>query len=149
MDNDELKNLAQKVLADAYVMSLGTVDENGVWVADLIYLSDENFNLYWISMPEARHSRAIEKNRKVACTITAGWATNKERALQIEGEAEKIDGPLFEYEKKSEEKRGLDIPKAPGEILGKGHIWYKLKPTKIELLHSEPFGYERKSVHLD
>lgn len=78
MKNEELKNLARAVTKDAYVMSLGTVDEKGVWVADLIYIPDENFNLYWISMPNARHSQAIERNNKVACTITASYTTNKE-----------------------------------------------------------------------
>lgn len=146
MKNEELKNLARAVIEDAYLMSLATVDENGAWVADLIYVSGDNFNLYWISMPNARHSRAIEQNSKVACTITANYATNKERALQIEGIAERIDGSLFEYEKKLERKRGLPAPQAVGEILGKGHVWYVLKPTKIELIHSEPFGYERQSV---
>lgn len=148
MDNDELKKLAQEVLNDARLISLGTIDENGVWVADVIYVPDENLNLYWISMPQARHSQAIGGNSKVACSVTASHETNKERALQIEGVAEKIDGPLFEYEKKLEAKRGLPAPQAEGEILAKGHSWYVLKPTKIELIHSELFGYERKSVQL-
>lgn len=148
MNNDELNKLARGVMDDAFVMSLGVVDEEGVWVADIIYVPEENFNLYWISMPETRHSRAIEINKNVACTITASWVTNKERALQIEGVAEKIDDSLFEYEKRLEVKRGLPAPKTVGEILEKGHVWYVLKPTKIELIHSERFGYERKSVDL-
>ncbi|MDP2665822.1 MAG: pyridoxamine 5'-phosphate oxidase family protein [bacterium] len=148
MKNEELKNLAKAIIKDAYLMSLATVDENGVWVADLIYVSDTNFNLYWISMPNARHSLAVEQNNKVACTITASYMTNKERALQIQGIAKKIHGPLFEYEKKLEMKRGLPIPQAAGEILEKGHMWYVLKPTKIELLHSEPFEYERQSIDI-
>lgn len=148
MDNEGLKKLARGVLEDAYVMSLGTADEGGAWVADLIYVADEDFNLYWISFPQVRHSQAIEKNAKVACAITASHETNKERALQIEGVVEKIDGPLFEQEKKLEAKRGLPIPQRAGEILENGHVWYKLKPTKVELLHSEPFGYEKKAVTL-
>lgn len=89
MDNEGLKKLARGVLADAYVMSLGTADEGGAWVADLIYVADEDFNLYWISFPQ--------------------------RA---------------------------------GEILENGHVWYRLRPTKVELIHSEPFGYEKKIVAL-
>ncbi|MDO8593798.1 MAG: pyridoxamine 5'-phosphate oxidase family protein [bacterium] len=146
--NEELKNLVRAVIEDAYVMSLGTADKGGVWVADLIYVSDEDLNLYWISMPNARHSRAIEQNNKVACTITANSTTNKERALQIEGIVERINGPLFECEKKLEAKRGLPLPKAAGEILNKGHFWYVLKPKKLELIHSESFGYERQSVDM-
>lgn len=148
MNTDELKKLAQEVLNDAHLISLGTTDAQGVWVADVIYVSDEDLNLYWISMPQARHSQAIERNGRVACSVTASHHTNKERALQIEGVAGKIDGPLFEYEKKLEAKRGLPAPQAAGEILAKGHSWYVLRPTRVELIHSELFGYERKSVQL-
>jgi uncharacterized protein YhbP (UPF0306 family) len=148
MGNDELKNLALKVLEDGYVMSLGTLDDGGVWVADVIYVHDENFNLYWLSLPNVRHSQAIEKNKKVACTVTASWTTDKERALQIEGVGEKIEGTLFEFEQKLEIKRGMDVPKVAGEVLEDGHSWYKLTPTKIELLHSEHFGYKKQILDL-
>lgn len=146
MDNDGLKELARKVLEDGYLMSLGTMDEGGVWVADLIYIHDDEFNLYWISIPMVRHSRAIAGNNRAACAVTAGHETGEERALQMEGTVEKIHGPLFDYEKKLEAKRGLPTPQAAGEILEKGHVWYKFTPTKIELLHSKPFGYEKKPV---
>src|SRR3989344_4835344 len=144
MGNEEMKGLARQVLEEGYLMSLGTVDEGGVWVADVIYIHDEAFNLYWLSMPHVRHSKAIEENSKVACTITASWKTDAERALQIEGIAERIEGPMFELEKRLESKRGLPLPDEPGEILKKGHSWYMLKPTKIELLHSQSFGYDKK-----
>ncbi len=148
MDNDELKKLAFKILEDGYLMSLGTVDEGGVWIADVIYVHDKNFNLYWISAPETRHSRAIEGNNRVACAITASQEADKERALQIEDVAERIDGPMFEFEKKHRAKRGKGAPERPGEILEDGEVWYVLRPTKIELMHSEPFGYEKKSILL-
>lgn len=147
MDKEVLE-LVQGVLKDGFVMSLGTYDDGGVWVADLIYLADENLNLYWISLPGARHSKAIELNKKVACTITVSHETDNERAAQIEGVAEKIEGPMFEFERRLEFKRGLPEPNSPGEILDKGHVWYRLSPTKIELIHSKPFGYEKQVIKL-
>lgn len=148
LNNQEIKDLARKVLEDGYLMSLGTVDEGGVWVADVIYIHDENFNLYWLSFPHHRHSKAIEGSPKVACAITTSWETGNERALQIEGVAEKIDGPLFEYEKKLASKRGMMIPSVAGRVLEDGHSWYVLKPTKIELIHNKPFGYKKQNVEL-
>jgi len=148
MNKDEIKNLAIKVLEDGYLMSLGTVDDGGVWVADVIYIYDENLNLYWLSFPRARHSKAIESNKKVACTITTSWETGQERALQIEGVAEKVEGPLFEYEKKLASKRGMQIPEVAGKVLEDGHSWYVLRPTKVELIHNEPFGYKKQIVDL-
>ena len=149
MNNEDLKKLVKEVLNEGFVMSLGTVDDQGVWVADVIYVDDDRFNLYWVSMPDARHSKAIEKNNKVALTVTASWATDDEKALQIEGIAERIDGPLFEFEKKLETKRGLKIPEKEGEILSQGHVWYVIKPTRIELMYSKHFGYDRKGVNFE
>ena len=148
MDNKELRTLAIKVLEDSYVMSLGTIDEDGVWVSDVVYIHDENFNLYWISKLKTRHSQAIEKNKKVACTITASWKKNQERALQIEGTAIKGDKIPLEFEQRLEAKQDSEIPKTLGEILKDGNVWYVLKPTKVELIHSKPFGYEKKYIDL-
>ncbi len=146
MNNDELRTLAAKVLEDGYLMSLGTVDESGVWVADVIYVHDDDFNLYWISLPQTRHSKALGQNSQVACAITANQEVGKERALQVTGIAEKVDGPLFELEKKHRTKRGMEPPTRPGEILEDNHSWYVLRPAKIDLLHSEPFGYEHQII---
>lgn len=146
MDNNGLQQLARKILDDGYLMSLGTADDGGVWVSDVIYVADEGFNLYWISMPQTRHSKAVESNSAAACSITADEKPGKERALQIVGIAEKIEGPLFEMEKKLNAKRGMEMPKLPGELLEDGHVWYVLRPSKIELIHSEHFGYQRQSV---
>lgn len=149
MSKEEIKKLAEKVLEDGFVMSLGTLDEGGVWVADVIYIHDEDLNLYWLSFPHHRHSKAIEKNKKIACTITTSWETDKERALQIEGLAKKIEGPLFEYEKKLASKRGMRTPEVAGKVLEDGHSWYIIEPTKIELIHNEPFGYKKQIVDLE
>lgn len=147
MNNDELKGLAQKILQDTFVMSLGTFDQQGVWVADLVFLSDEDFNIYWVSMPNTRHSKAIELNNQVACTITASWDYKKERALQVSGTAERIT-PSLERERLYEAKRGRPIPEKEGEILSKGHAWYKLTPNTLKLIDSENFGYARQDVLL-
>ncbi|MES3004483.1 MAG: pyridoxamine 5'-phosphate oxidase family protein [Patescibacteria group bacterium] len=148
MDKLEIKKLAQQIAQEGYLMSLGTLDDGGVWVADVIYIADENFNLYWMSLPSVRHSKAIEVNNKVACTVTVSWEINKERALQIEGVAEKVEGPIFELEKKIELKKGKEMPKVAGEVLGKGHSWYVIRPSKVELIHSELFGYKKQIVDL-
>jgi nitroimidazol reductase NimA-like FMN-containing flavoprotein (pyridoxamine 5'-phosphate oxidase superfamily) len=54
----------KQVLEQGYILSLGTYDENGPWVADVRYISDDDFNIYWMSDPKFRHSEAIEKIHK-------------------------------------------------------------------------------------
>jgi uncharacterized protein YhbP (UPF0306 family) len=147
MTNEELKGLAAKVLEDAYVMSLGTVDEGGVWVADVIHVHDEDLSLYWLSLPKARHSQAIEGNPKVACSVTAAWATDQERALQIEGVASRVEGNLPALEKRLDAKRGY-ADAEEGDALDGGHCWYVLRPTKVELIDSALFGFKKQAIEL-
>lgn len=51
-----------EILEKGYLMSLATVDEGGVWVADVIYVYDDAFTLYWMSSLEVRHSQALFQN---------------------------------------------------------------------------------------
>lgn len=46
MDKNKIKNLIKEVLDQGYLMSLATVDDGGVWVSDVIYIYDDNFNIY-------------------------------------------------------------------------------------------------------
>ncbi|MBX4200639.1 hypothetical protein KW786_00765 [Candidatus Parcubacteria bacterium] len=45
MDHD-IKKLILEVLEKGYLMSLGTQDSAGVWVCDVIYIFDEDLNIY-------------------------------------------------------------------------------------------------------
>jgi len=143
---EDLKILVKEVLADGYIMNLGTTDQNGPWVAGVIYIADDDFNLYWISLPSARHSQAIAKNPLVACSIVAEQAPDKERALQIQGHASLLSESSLERELELRKKQGKALPTQEGEILKNGHKWFKLVPTKLELIHNKQFGWERKKV---
>lgn len=124
-------------------MSLGTVDDGGVWVADVIYVHDDSFNLYWLSQEDTRHSKAIAKNSKVGATITLERAFE---GLQIEGKAKKVTGALMKLARKHWKKSGKKPPKSESEILDPGESWYRLTPTKIELINEPLFGFEKKVV---
>ena len=56
---EALRALTQEVLDQAYLMSLGVNDKQGVWVADVIFTYDDDANIYWMSTPERRHSVAL------------------------------------------------------------------------------------------
>lgn len=146
MENN-IKDLVREVLEKGYVMSLGTLDENGVWVADVTYVYDENFNLYWISDPNTRHSKAILNNKKAAGTITVSVNGEKDIGAQFEGIAEKLNGPQYELAKKHYAKRAKKIPKETDDILGQ-NSWYMLRPVKIELIYEKYYGFEKKSLEI-
>lgn len=146
MEHD-IKNLIKEVLEKGYLMSLGTVDQGGIWVSDVIYIFDDNLNLYWMSDPDVRHSKAILKNQKVAGTITINLPKEDNLGLQFEGLAEKIDGARYDLAKKHYTKRKRPEPEEIDDVL-EGDSWYQLKPSKIELIHEKLFGFKKQRLEL-
>lgn len=141
-----LKERALEVLQKGHLMSLGTLDSEGVWVADLVYVFDEDLNLYWISSAETRHSKAILGDSRVAATVTVGGRSGEPNfCLQISGRGEKIDGPRYHLALKDAKKRNKPEPKPEDDIL-RGRSWYKLTSERIELIDEENFGYKRQKV---
>lgn len=147
MTQEELKNLIKEVLEKGYLMSLGTVDEGGVWVADVIYIFDDDFNIYWMSDPEVRHSTAVLKNPQAAGTITVSWDKDRELGLQFNGVVEKIEGPRYDLALKHYAKRDKPQPAESDDVL-EGDSWYVLKPKFFELINSQLFGFEKQKIIL-
>jgi len=144
----DIKAKILEVLSKGYLMSLGTIDEGGVWVADVIYIYDEDLNIYWMSDPDSRHSKAIEKNNQAATSITV---TNQGKApnlgVQLSGKTEKIEGPRHDLAVKHFKKRGKPEPKENDDVLD-GDSWYVLHPKRIDLIDEENLGYDKKSLDL-
>lgn len=143
----DLNSLVRSILGRGYLMSLATVDENGPWVSDVIYVHDEEGNLFWMSQTGTRHSLAVMKNPEVAATITlTGGPAEAEESLQISGFAEKIEGDILAIAIAHRAKRGKPAPAKTGEILGQGESWYKLRPIKLRIIHSPTFGKGARDV---
>ncbi len=144
---NNIKELIREVLDKGYLMSLGTADDGGVWVADVIYIHDDELHIYWMSDPDVRHSQALLKNNKVAGTITVSGADEHNTGIQFEGYAEKIEGLRFDLTKKHFIKRNKPEPKESDDVL-QGDSWYVLKPEKIELIYEKLFGFEKQKLEL-
>ena len=145
----DLRLLVESILTESRDLILATAKNNIPWAAELVFGHDANFNLYWISDIDTRHSSELKKNPNVAGVITVQPAGEiKNRGLQIEGVArelkeEEIIGAAREYFA----KRGTPhMPKTieEGNKLTQGRSWYILKPTKIYIIDEKLFGYERK-----
>ncbi len=143
---EEVKNLVKEILEKGYVISLGTTDEGGVWVTDLVYVHDEEFNIYWFSYDNVRHSVALMKKPNVAGTITLSTSTkDKDIGLQVEGIAEKVPDSNQKIALAYNAKKGRTTP----WTLEEGQSWYRLKPSKIELIYEPLFGFEKKTLELE
>src|SRR3989338_10388225 len=150
---DAIKKLIEEILSKGYEMSLATTDEGGIWVSDVVYVYDTSFNIYWRWKVRKRHSKAIEKDSQVSATITTSVHGGKNEGLQIDGEAQKVKGSV--------EMFVSHLHKRYGEIPHTMHIdennkltdpeisWYKLKPTKIELIYEKYYGFDKQVIILD
>src|SRR3989338_4040412 len=144
----DIKSKILEVLSLGHLMSLATLDDGGPWVADVVYVYDEDFSIYWMSDPEVRHSKAILKNAQVAGTITISNKSKEPNlGIQFSGKAEKIDGPRYDLAIKHLTKRGYPEPKETDDIL-QGDSWYMLRATKFDLIDEENHGYDKKSLEL-
>lgn len=139
----DVRARAMKTLERGYLMSLGTVDNGGVWVSDVIYIFDDALNIYWMSDPDARHSKAIEANSQGAGTVTVNAAGQDNLGVQFSGCARKIEGPRFDLALKHYAKRGKPAPAESDDVL-QGDAWYMLTPEVMELIDEENFGFTKQ-----
>jgi len=127
-------------------MSLGTFDKDGIWVADVVFVHDDDLNIYWLSAPDCRHSKAILENNNVAGTITNSTKSKEPNfGIQFSGKAERLEGARFNLIAKHWAKRNHKIPDISKalEVL-EGDRWYKIAPTDIELIDEANFGFDRQ-----
>lgn len=143
----ELKEVIFDTLRDALVINIATVKNNQPWVAAMIYVYDQSFNLYWLTKTSTRHSQEIALNPKVAANITAVQENGNARQLQIEGEAHLCDDQKIsvEVEEKYHERHKQFENKSLEELAAevKKYTLYKLEPTKIFVTHEALWGHNR------
>lgn len=145
--SDELTRLTKEVLERGYLMSLAIADEMGPWVADVIYVFDEELNLYWMSKPTRRHSKAIDAgDRRVAVAIAVTQGPDQpDEGLQISGIAQREQNPSNTLLKQWMKKMQRAFDAELGIVLDE-HVWYKLTPERIELIYQKQFGYNRQHI---
>lgn len=144
--NQKYLSQLKEIVDNTYLISLATVDESGPWVFDVVFVHDENFNIYWLSQPTYRHSQAILKDSRAAASITLSTKQGEDnKGLQMSGKIEKVEGDLLEISKLHAFKRKKPGPQ-PGEAISHGQSWYKFTPDKIELIYEPLLGYEKVSL---
>lgn len=138
------KELVAEYLPNIKTMQLGTAKDNQPWVCTVHYFSDEDFNLYWISTAERRHSQELKDNPNVAATIAVHINTDNEPyviGVTLEGKAELVGREI-------DEKIGAGYITKTGrdesvlEAIRTGqnpHQFYKMTPQKIVLFDTKNF----------
>lgn len=89
----EVRDAIRRMLEGHNTLTLATIADGSPWAASVFYVSDADFNLYFVSDQRTRHAQEMLGNPRVALAINAdvdGW--NDVRGLQIEGDAARVAG---------------------------------------------------------
>lgn len=132
---------AKQIIEENIYCTLATTSLDGTpWVSPVFYGYDENFNIYWISDKDAKHSQLLRENPQVSIVIF------NSQAPEGEGDGVYIQATVSELNDKEEAEKGVAFRdsrvkvedfrvKEIEEVLGKGQ-WrvYKAVPNNISKL---------------
>ncbi|MCC7325790.1 MAG: pyridoxamine 5'-phosphate oxidase family protein [Burkholderiales bacterium] len=147
MAADTLAVRIQAFLDAHHVMTLATGADGVAHAASLMYARTD-FTLYWTSDPAVRHSRALEKEQRVAATIAPDYTDFRTiRGLQIAGCAQRlvVDADVMRARSVMEERYAFlhELGQGP-EALSAAYAragFYVLRPARITLIdNARGFG---------
>jgi pyridoxine/pyridoxamine 5'-phosphate oxidase len=128
-----MSEAALKAIVDAnQYMTLATADEDGLpWASPVWFASIDYRELFWVSSPEARHSRNLAGRPEVAIAIfDSRQPPGTGRGVYIPATAEQLP--------ESEIERGLAVFSGVSEAQGAG-TWNRSDvqaPARLRLYHA-------------
>lgn len=127
-----LRNLAREYLDTMKLMQLATINNGQPWICSVYFVTDDNFNLYWMSARERQHSQEILSNPNVAITVVKD--AERKQALQIVGQVYEVtDKELRTVHELYTAKFGpndYDLDEIK-KYLPQGRAYWVFKPTKM------------------
>jgi nitroimidazol reductase NimA-like FMN-containing flavoprotein (pyridoxamine 5'-phosphate oxidase superfamily) len=92
MPQSDLVALARKVIDQNRYMTLATADAAGrPWVSPVFYTPDRYTDFYWVSSPEARHSRNLAGRPDVSIVVfDSGAPIGAAQAVYMSARAEEV-----------------------------------------------------------
>lgn len=107
-DPDELREILRSIIAANQFLTLATADGNGKpWASPVWYAHVEHRAFYWLSSPDAQHSRNLAVRPELAIVIfdshrTGGW--NAVYFSAMAEQLEDVDDGISIYSARSQEK---------------------------------------------
>jgi uncharacterized protein YhbP (UPF0306 family) len=143
----------RRMLESHNTLTLATCREGRPWSATVFFVSDPDFNLYFVSDRRTRHAQDMLANPRVALAVDVdvdNW--NDVRGLQIEGDAVPLEGTpraaaLARYLARFASVRALfDAPKTRDEETIARRLqhtdFWQVAPRYIRLIdNSRSFGF--------
>ncbi|MBI3090431.1 MAG: pyridoxamine 5'-phosphate oxidase family protein [Candidatus Tectomicrobia bacterium] len=91
--DEQLKQDVLDYLATHNTMTLATVADGGQPMAATVFFANEGFTLFWLSDPKTRHSQNLQREARLAVTVTEDYKDwRKIRGIQMEGRARVVSG---------------------------------------------------------
>ncbi|MBI4098194.1 MAG: pyridoxamine 5'-phosphate oxidase family protein [Candidatus Levybacteria bacterium] len=107
----DLVEKAKQILAENIYCTIATSSLTGTpWISPVFFGYDEDFNIYWISDKDAKHSRLIRQNPHVAIVIF------NSQAPEGKGDGVYIEADVYELASKDEVKKGVKIRDSRAKI---------------------------------
>jgi hypothetical protein len=91
----DLASVARDIIDSNAYMTLATADENGLpWASPVWYAAEGYAHFYWVSSPEARHSRNVAARPEVSIVIFDSQApVGTGQGVYVSAIAEELSGP--------------------------------------------------------
>lgn len=126
------------IVENTFLMSLATNTTNGIWVSDVIHVTDGiTPNIYWISSSHSKHSQALESLSECAISITHTQKAGEPKlGVQMRGFAKKFEGDAYALTCLHAEKQGLPKPASVAEYCG-DDLWYVFTPDVVQIFDEE------------
>jgi nitroimidazol reductase NimA-like FMN-containing flavoprotein (pyridoxamine 5'-phosphate oxidase superfamily) len=132
---DEHIKRGKEIIAQNLYITIATVDENNnPWISPLFFAFDENFNFYWNSPADSKHSSYLKKNKNVAIAIfDSQMPEGTGEGVYVQAEAfELVDKSEIENAAKLLYARKNVAPKPAEDFIGdSSRRLYKAVPNKF------------------
>lgn len=123
--------IARKIIKDNIYMTIATADKSGEpWISPVVFGYDEDYNLYWMSDKNSKHSKLISQNNKVAIVIFDSKAPEGtgDGVYTVGRAAELLERELSKATKIHADRFGKE-PTPIGKFLGESPMrYYKFTP---------------------
>jgi uncharacterized protein YhbP (UPF0306 family) len=81
-----IPELTKKHLEAGKFLQVATSKDNRPWVCTVFYVSDDEYNVYWVSEESRRHSKELVENSHAAAAVNLkGRSEDPAIGLQMEG----------------------------------------------------------------
>src|SRR3989338_10068592 len=130
--------LAKDILRSNIYCTLATASHFGLpWAAPIFYALDDNYNFYFISRPQALHSRHIKINPHIALAVfDSHQPEGTGNGVQIAGKAYELNNSEITVALKW--YKSNFVPNNPEFFMKKtGYRFYKIVPEKFYILDPE------------